>query len=74
MLNDSVNEDPKFSTKKWHVINSQTVKYKYNQINSINFETKIIKSKLCDYADAFILVTEDVTVNANNNTHVAFKK
>ena len=33
-----------------------------------------IKSNLCDYSDAFILVTEDITVNAGNNIDVPFKK
>ena len=28
---------------------------------------------LCDYSDAFILVTGDITVNANNDTYVAFR-
>ena len=32
-----------------------------------------IKSSLCDYSDAFILVAENITVNANNNTDVVFK-
>ena len=33
----------KFVTKKWYVINSQTAKGKYNQNNSIKFETESIK-------------------------------
>ena len=33
-----------------------------------------IKSNLCDYSDAFILVTGDITVNARNNINVQFKK
>ena len=32
-----------------------------------------IKSSLCDYCDAFILVTGNITVAANNDTYVAFK-
>ena len=32
-----------------------------------------IKSSLCDYCDAFILVTGNITVAANNDTDVAFK-
>ena len=32
-----------------------------------------IKSSLCDYSDACILVTGDITAVANNNTDVAFK-
>ena len=72
MLNDSSNEESKFPTSKWYVIDSQTAKDKYNQNNSIKLETESIKSNLCDYSDAFILVTLDITVNADNNTDVAF--
>ena len=73
LLNDSSNEESKFATKKWYVIDSQTTKGKYKQGNTIKFETGTIKSSLCDYSDAFILVTGNVTVAANNDTDVAFK-
>ena len=73
LLNDSSNEESKFATKKWYVIDRQTTKGKYKQGNTISFETGIIKSSLCDYSDAFTLVTGDITVNANNDTDVAFK-
>ena len=73
MLNDSSNEEPKSATKKWYVIDSQTTKGKYKQGNTIKFETETIKSSLCDYSDAFILVTGNITVNAANDTDVAFK-
>ena len=73
LLNDSSNEESKFATKKWYVIDSQTIKGKYKQGNSIQFETEIIKSSLCDCSDAFILVTGNITVNADNNADVAFK-
>ena len=59
--------------KKWYVIDSQTAKGKYKQGDTIKFETETIKSSLCDYSDAFILVTGNITVAANNNTDVAFK-
>ena len=62
-MNDSSYEESKFATKKWYVIDSQTAKGKYNQNNSIKFETESITS----------LVTGDTTVAANNNTNVAFK-
>ena len=32
-----------------------------------------VNTSLCDYSDAFILVTGNITVDANNNTDVAFK-
>ena len=73
MLNDSSNEQSKLPTKKWYVIDSQTAKDKYNQNNSSKFETESIKSNLCDYSDAFILVTGDITVTADNNTDVSYK-
>ena len=67
LLNDSSNEESKFATKKWYFID----KGKYKEGDTIKFET--IKSSLCDYSDAFILVTGNITVAANNNTDVAFK-
>ena len=61
------------ATKKSYVIDSQTAKDKSNQNNSIKFETESIKSSLCDYSDAFILVTGNITVIADNDTDIAFK-
>ena len=68
LLNDSSNEESKFATN-----DSQTTKGKYKQDNTIKFVTETIKSSLCDYSDAFILVTGNTTVAANNDTDVAFK-
>ena len=67
MLNDSSNEESKFATKKWYFID----KGKYKEGDTIKFAT--IKSSLCDYSDAFILVPGNITVAADNNTDVAFK-
>ena len=73
LLNDSRNEKSRFATKNWYVIDSQTAKGKYEQGNIIKFETETIKSNLCDYSDTFILVTGNITVEANNDADVAFK-
>ena len=41
---------------------------------TVKFETKVIKSNLCDYSDTYILVTGDITSTGGNaNTRVAFK-
>ena len=72
-LNDSSNEESKFATKKWYVIDSQTTKGKYKQGDVIKIETETIKSSLCDYSDAFILVTGNITVDGDNNTDVRLK-
>ena len=56
LLNGSDNEHSKFATKKWHNIDNE----------SINFVTRSIESSLCDYSDAYILVTGDITATPNN--------
>ena len=48
-------------------------KDKYNQDNSIKFETENIKSSLCDYSHIFILVTGYITVSTNKDKHISFK-
>ena len=68
LLNNSSNEEPKFGHKKWYAIDSQTKKG-----DTINFETETIKSSHCDYSDAFILVTGNITVTGGNDTDVVFK-
>ena len=73
LLNDSSNEKSKFATKKWYATESQSAKRKYDQDNYIKFEKESIKLSLCDYSDAFIFVTWDITLAANNTTDVAFK-
>ena len=73
LLNNSKNEESKFATKKWYVIDIQTKNGKYKQGDVIKFETETIKSGLCDYSNAFILVTRNITVTANNDADVTFK-
>ena len=77
LLNDSDNESYKFATRKWYIINDQN-NGQYGRGNEnhsiIKFETKVIKPNLCDYSDAYILMTEDIEVPAVAiNTNVAFK-
>ena len=52
---------------------SHTPNNKYNQNNSIKFETESIKSSLCDYFVVFVLVTGDITVPAKNDTDVSLR-
>ena len=77
LLNDSDNESSEFATRKWYVINDQN-NGQYGRGNENNstfkFETKVIKLNLCDYSDAYILVTGDIKVSGvAANTNVAFK-
>ena len=59
--------------KKWCVIDSET-KGSYPHHNPITFLTSSLQSSPCDYSDAYILVTGDITVTGGNtNTKVAIK-
>ena len=41
---------------------------------TVKIETKVIKSNLCDYSDAYILVTGDITaISVGDDTNIAFK-
>ena len=63
----------KICNKKWYVIDSES-KGNYSHENPIKFLTSSLESSLCDYSDAYVLVTGNIAVvGANNNTKVAFK-
>ena len=71
------NKSSKFSRRKWYFINDQN-NADYEERNedrpAIRFEAKVFKSNLCDYLDAYILGTGDITATGGNaNTRVAFK-
>ena len=73
LLHDSNNENSKFVTKKWYVIDSES-KGVYSHEDEIKFLTSSLESSLCDFSDAYILVTGNIAVTGgNNNTKVAFK-
>ena len=70
LLNGSDNENSKFATKKWYIIDSES-KGNYSCQNPIKFLTKSIESSLCDYSDAYILVTGDIAVKRRNAADTA---
>ena len=77
LLGDADNESSKFATKKWYVINDQN-NADYGEGNedsiTVKFENKVIKSNLCDFSDAYILLTGNITAaGGDTNTRVAFK-
>ena len=61
LLHGSDNENLKFATKKWYVIDNES-KGNYSHENPIKFLTSSLESNLCDYSDAYILVTGNITV------------
>ena len=59
LLSGSDNENSKFA--KWYIIDSEA-KGNYSTDNEIRFLTRSIESSHCDYSDAYILVTGNITV------------
>ena len=73
LLNDPKNENSNFATKKWDIIDSEA-KGNYLPNNEVKFLTSSLESSLCDYSDAYILVTGNITATPNNAaTQVVFK-
>ena len=70
LLNGSENENSKFATKKWYVIDSES-KGNYSHENPIKFLTSSLESSLCDYSDAYILVTGNIAVKRRNAADTA---
>ena len=82
MIDGASNQPSKFRTKNWVEINDES-RGTYNANSQIKFKTTMLKSSLCDYSDAYIIVKGTITVNntaadgaAANNTNkkVIFKK
>ena len=69
LLADADNESSNSATRKWHVINDQN-NTDYGEGNedstNVKFKTKVIKSSLCDYSEAYILVTGDINATGSN--------
>ena len=58
---------PKFLTKKWIEVYDQSEK-KYNPNKEIIIKTSMLRSDFCDFSDAYILVTGNITVNKKRFT------
>ena len=60
LLDNTSNQLSKFRTKNWIETNDQS-RGVYNTNSDIRFKTRMLKSSLCDYSDAYTLA------KGNNN-------
>ena len=64
LLGTTLDEVPRFITKKWVEAHDQSVsandRYKLNK--QMRFKTSMLRSDLCDYSDAYIVVKGKITV------------
>ena len=81
-LLDKIDTDSKhFATKKWYIINDENnTNYGVNKdtgadnLDTIKYDTRVLKPNLCDYAEAYILVDRTIrAAAANANTRLALK-
>ena len=68
LLNEA--NDSKFVKRKWNIVNDQS-NANYGVGNEIIYNTEVLKSNLCDYNDAYILVRCDITVVAAPATQLS---
>ena len=54
-------ELPRFVTKKWIGVCDQSER-NYNVNKEITIKTSTLRSDLCDYSDAYIVVKETITI------------
>ena len=77
---DTTSDDkdlPRFVTKKWIEVYDQS-EGNYNVNKEIRIKTSMLRSDLCDFNDAYIVVKGDITLEVDNdanktNKNLAFK-
>ena len=69
LLNNELNEPSKFRRRNWVEINDES-KGTYTGSN-IKFNTTLLRSNLCDYSDAYILVKGTVAITGVGDNNVA---
>ena len=63
----------KFVTKKWIKANDLS-RGQYSINKNIKFKTSILRSDLCDYSDAYIVVERRITAEGNSVVKTRNKK
>ena len=69
-LDNALDQPSKFRTKNWVEINDES-RGGYTTGSDIKFKTTMLKSSLCDYDDAYILVKGTITITGSRNDAAA---
>ena len=62
LLDNTANQLSKFTTENWIKINDEQ-RGRYTTGSDIKLKTTMLRSKLCDYADAYLLVKGTIRIN-----------
>ena len=66
LLGNTSHKVPRFITKKWIEVYDQSGET-CNTKKQIKFKVSMLRSDLCDYSDAYIVVKGNITVEGANN-------
>ena len=68
LLGTTLDEIPRFITKKWVEVHDQSgsAEDRYKPSKQIRFKTSMLRSDLCDFSDAYIVVKGDITLKKGN--------
>ena len=78
LLENTPYQPSEFRTKNWVEVNDES-RGTYNVNSQIKFKTSMLRSSLCDYSDAYILVNATITIpntaaaDPNNRKNIIFK-
>ena len=74
LLGTTIDEIPRFTTKKWVEVHDQSgsAHDRYKPNKQIRFKTPMLRSDLCDYSDAYIVVKGRRVIDIRNR-FLAFK-
>ena len=68
LLGTTSDNVPRFITKKWIEVHDQSGSAEdYKPSKQIRFKTSVLRSDLCDYSDAYIVVKGDITLTKDAN-------
>ena len=70
-LDTTYDNVPRFITKKWIEVHNQSgdTEDRYKPSKQIRFKTSMLRSDLCDFSDAHIVVKGNITLTKAENRH-----
>ena len=72
LLGTTLDEIPRFITKKWVEVHDQSgsADDRYKPNKQTRFKTLMLRSDLCDFSDAYIVVKGNITLTKTNGREI----
>ena len=72
LLSKTSDNVPRFSTKKWVEVHDHSGNDRCSPSKQIRFKTSMLRSDLCDFSDAYIVVKGTITLTKNAGRGVIY--